>query len=133
MKNTLIKVSDNIVSNNNTITPYINSLTQYIPTGVNMCNAPLMWQQGYTGEGVKIAILDSGCILHQDLRGNIIGGKNFTSEGNSDNYNELFQDFVDAQQERLCIAKQRRDIMKKKAMESTEKLKEVFSYVQVPF
>lgn len=91
MKNTPIKLLDNleIKATNETLNAYIKTQDSYIPTGVNMINAPLMWNKGYTGDGVKVAILDSGCIQHPDLINNIIGGKNFTSEGSETDYNDL--------------------------------------------
>ena len=92
MKNTPIKLLDNleIKATSETLNAYIKTQDNYIPTGVNMINAPLMWNKGYTGEGVKIAILDSGYTSHPDLDKNIIGGKNFTSEdgGNPNIYND---------------------------------------------
>ena len=91
MKNTPIKLLDNleIKATNETLNAYIKTQDNYIPTGVNMINAPLMWNKGYTGDGVKVAILDSGCIQHPDLINNIIGGKNFTTEGSETDYNDL--------------------------------------------
>ena len=91
MKNTPIKLLDNleIKATNEELNAYIKTQDNYIPTGVNMINAPLMWNKGYTGDGVKVAILDSGCIQHPDLINNIIGGKNFTSEGSETDYNDL--------------------------------------------
>ena len=91
MKNIPIKLLDyTIQAQNEYLNNYINTQNGYIPTGVNMCNAPLFWINGYTGEGVKIAILDSGYTSHPDLDKNIIGGKNFTSEdgGNPNIYND---------------------------------------------
>lgn len=37
---------------------------------------------------MKIAIIDSGCFPHQDLREKLLYGKNFTFEGNSQNTND---------------------------------------------
>ncbi|MCC3867057.1 S8 family peptidase [Terrisporobacter mayombei] len=63
----------------------ITSDKDYIPDGVNMINAPFMWSKGITGKNVKIAVIDSGCdITHKDLQNRIIGGRNFTTEDNSD-------------------------------------------------
>ena len=92
MKNTPIKLLDNleIKATSETLNAYIKTQDNYIPTGVNMINAPLMWNKGYTGEGVKIAILDSGYTSHPDLDKNIIGGRNFTTEdgGNPNIFND---------------------------------------------
>lgn len=53
-----------------------------IPRGVQYINAPEQWQQGRTGKGVVIAVIDTGVDYnHPDLRENIIGGKDFTGKG----------------------------------------------------
>ena len=62
-----------------------------IPDGVSMINAPFMWSKNITGKNVKIAVIDAGCDLaHKDLKNNIIGGRNFTSDDNK-NIN-IYQD-----------------------------------------
>lgn len=95
MKNTEVKLialdnKDNEKSNK-ILTEYILTQNGHIPMGVNMINAPILWQQGYRGEGITIAIIDSGCYMHSDLKNNIIGGKNFTTEDNSDA--NIFEDY----------------------------------------
>jgi major intracellular serine protease len=56
-----------------------------IPYGVRMLEAPSLWEQGIDGEGVVVAILDTGCdINHPDLAPQVIGGRNFTRDNNSD-------------------------------------------------
>ena len=58
---------------------------EYVPEGVNMINAPFMWDKGFTGKDVKIAVIDSGCdMTNQDLKDRIVGGRNFTDEDNGD-------------------------------------------------
>lgn len=60
-----------------------------IPYGVKMHQAPFIWGQGEEGEGIVVAVLDTGCdIHHDDLKHNIIGGRNFTSEGTPTNYED---------------------------------------------
>lgn len=50
---------------------------QIIPWGVEASNAPLYWSQGYTGENIKIAVMDTGVDpSHPDLKGNIQEGFN---------------------------------------------------------
>ena len=60
-----------------------------IPYGVRLLQAPDVWEQSKKGEGVVVAILDTGVDRdHPDLKENIIDGKNFTPEGNSDDYTD---------------------------------------------
>ncbi|MGE9752332.1 S8 family peptidase [Bacillus inaquosorum] len=58
---------------------------EIIPEGVRMIGAPEMWEKENKGQGVVIAVLDSGCdTRHPDLQDRIIGGHNFTIEGEND-------------------------------------------------
>lgn len=64
-----------------------------IPWGIKATNAPEMWKRGFRGEGVVIAILDTGCDLeHPDLKDRIIGGRNFTTDyqANPDNFSDNY-------------------------------------------
>ncbi|MGL6105075.1 S8 family peptidase [Romboutsia sp.] len=62
----------------------VTDLAYTIPYGVNLINAPAIWNKGYTGKGVTIAIIDTGCdTKHPALSGSIIGGKNFTTDDKS--------------------------------------------------
>ncbi|MEU4392953.1 S8 family serine peptidase [Kribbella sp. NPDC023855] len=48
---------------------------------VPQIGAPAAWQSGYTGKGVKIAVLDSGIdSTHPDLAGQVTASANFTDE-----------------------------------------------------
>lgn len=52
-----------------------------IPDGINIIGAPRFWKNGRKGEGIVIAIIDTGCdISHPDLKDRIIGVKNFTND-----------------------------------------------------
>ena len=65
--------------------------THEIPTGVSMHQAPEIWADGEKGEGIVVAVLDTGIDKnHPDLKDNIIGGRNFTHEnwGKADAYDD---------------------------------------------
>ena len=65
--------------------------TTEVPQGVELIQAPYFWTKS-RGQGIKIAILDTGCdINHPDLKGRIIGGRNFTDDDNGDENN--FSDY----------------------------------------
>ncbi|WP_071459687.1 S8 family peptidase [Bacillus massilinigeriensis] len=67
------------------------SLANEIPKGVELIQAPELWDQS-KGKDVKIAVLDTGIdTKHPDLRDRIISGRNFTDDdkGNPD----IFEDY----------------------------------------
>lgn len=87
MKDIQAKISDFTVEikGNNELNNYISTQKEYIPSNINLISAPILWNQGYTGKDVKIAVIDTGCCTtHPDLKDNIIGGRNFTVEDNGD-------------------------------------------------
>lgn len=56
-----------------------------VPAGVDMMAAPYMWDMGYRGQGVNIAIFDTGVDAnHPDLKDRIVDGFNFTTDYNRD-------------------------------------------------
>ncbi|NGP46488.1 S8 family peptidase [Bacillaceae bacterium SIJ1] len=58
-----------------------------VPVNIQAIGAPDWWKQGFTGKQVVIAVFDTGCMSnHPDLRGAVIGGRNFTSEGRPDQW-----------------------------------------------
>ncbi|MFB4166948.1 S8 family peptidase [Virgibacillus sp. JSM 102003] len=62
-----------------------------IPEGVTMIQAPDAWEEAEKGHGNVVAIIDTGCqVDHPDLKGQIIDGRNFTSDynGDKDNYDD---------------------------------------------
>ncbi|MDF2588391.1 MAG: intracellular serine protease [Anaerocolumna sp.] len=71
-----------------TIQKIMKNVTE-IPQGVDMVHAPALWEQSKKGQGVVIAVLDTGCqIDHPELQDRIVGGKNFTKDynGNTSNF-----------------------------------------------
>ncbi|HLS09869.1 S8 family peptidase [Lentibacillus sp.] len=60
-----------------------------IPQGVQMIQAPDVWEQSDEGSGNVIAIIDTGCdTSHPDLSGQVIDGKNFTNDGDGTQYGD---------------------------------------------
>lgn len=87
MKDIQVKISDfNVeIKGNNELNNYILTQQGYVLPNITLINVPMMWSENYTGNGVKIAVIDTGCCTtHPDLKNNIIGGRNFTSEDNGD-------------------------------------------------
>lgn len=55
-----------------------------IPTGIDLVEAPMLWSEADQGSGNVIAVIDTGCQAHPDLRSRIIGGRNFTDDFRGD-------------------------------------------------
>jgi major intracellular serine protease len=56
-----------------------------IPVNILSTGVQTKWKRGYSGKGIVVAVLDSGCQTnHPDLQERIIGGYNFTAENNGD-------------------------------------------------
>src|SRR5919199_2970716 len=63
--------------------------------GLDMINAPEVWAQGYTGQGVVVAVVDSGVdYTHPDLDGNIWVNSDEIAGDGVDNDNNGFVDDV---------------------------------------
>jgi major intracellular serine protease len=60
-----------------------------IPFGVLQLGAPEIWAEGEKGKGIVVAICDTGIDRnHPDLADQIIGGRNFTNEGSTDDFGD---------------------------------------------
>ncbi|MEH7226681.1 S8 family peptidase [Bacillus sp. JJ1566] len=65
--------------------------TNETPEGVQLVQAPSLWEDSSQGEGIVIAVIDTGIdISHPDLRDRIIAGRNFTTDYNGDS--DVFED-----------------------------------------
>ena len=66
-------------------------MVQVVPKGIELIAAPEMWENA-KGEGITVAILDTGCdVTHPDLSERIIGGRNFT--GDDDGQPDVYIDY----------------------------------------
>ncbi|MBI4064280.1 MAG: S8 family peptidase [Elusimicrobia bacterium] len=84
---TVESVSDNsligLVPGIESIAGFTEPKGQEVPWGVARINSPEAWKQAQ-GRGVKVCIIDSGADLqHQDLKGNVVGGANFSVDGST--------------------------------------------------
>jgi minor extracellular protease Epr len=59
-------------------------LRDRVDWGAHLIGAPKAWKEGLTGEGVRIAILDTGGCWHPDLRAGIAEIEDFTGTGGAD-------------------------------------------------
>lgn len=60
----------------------ITSVSEIQDWGLRALNIPLLWQHT-CGQGIKVAVLDTGCIdTHPDLQGRIVAAKDFTHSAN---------------------------------------------------
>lgn len=59
--------------------------TNETPEGIQLVQAPAIWEKSNQGEGIVIAVIDTGADTdHPDLKDRIIGGRNFTTDHNGD-------------------------------------------------
>lgn len=65
--------------------------TSETPKGVDLIKAPSIWEDSNHGEGIVIAVIDTGIETdHPDLKDQIIDGYNFTSDYDGDS--NIFED-----------------------------------------
>lgn len=67
------------------LVPYVTNNTlpeaKETPEGIRLIKAPELWSKGFTGKGLTVAVLDTGCdISHPDLTDQVIGTRNFTDD-----------------------------------------------------
>ena len=56
----------------------------------DLIKAKRLQDKGYSGKGVTVAIIDTGCEkTHPMLKGRIVGGRNYTNEGTSKDFTDL--------------------------------------------
>lgn len=60
--------------------------TTFSNWGVSDVNAPASWQSGFTGKGVKVAVIDTGAATHSDL--SITGGTNVISGATTTSFSD---------------------------------------------
>jgi major intracellular serine protease len=68
------------------ITPsYITTQKETYNYGIDTMNVRKMWEKSITGKNINVAVIDSGCdVEHEELKGAIIGTRNFTEDDNGD-------------------------------------------------
>lgn len=58
-----------------------------LDVSVPLVGAPTAWERGWTGEGVKVAVLDTGISsTHPDLKGKIDASKNFSDAADTEDH-----------------------------------------------
>ncbi|GKU24950.1 chitobiase/beta-hexosaminidase C-terminal domain-containing protein [Clostridium folliculivorans] len=60
--------------------------TTFSNWGVSDVNAPASWQSGFTGKGIKVAVIDTGAATHSDL--SITGGTNVISGSTTTSFSD---------------------------------------------
>lgn len=71
----------------------VDEIPEFLSYGVDQCQVPLIWDTGEKGEGIVIAIIDTGIDRnHSDLKDSIIGGKNFLVDAANYPSEDDFQD-----------------------------------------
>ena len=72
---------------NVTYDPYLYDSSQYYQWAHEYIGTEYVWAKGYRGQGVRVAILDTGLNeAHEDIDDNVIGGKDFSGGSISENH-----------------------------------------------
>jgi major intracellular serine protease len=67
----------------------IEANAEVLPYGIKQIDAPSVWATGEKGQGIVVAILDTGIdTTHPDLQGRIIDGRNFTDDGSPEDFTD---------------------------------------------
>lgn len=61
----------------------------YMSDAVKLTNCQVLHEEGFYGEGMRICVIDTGSSTHNFTKENILCGKNFTTEGNVEDYIDL--------------------------------------------
>jgi subtilisin family serine protease len=65
-----------------TVESVITTLAQSIPWGIANNNVPDTWKETQ-GEGIRVAVLDTGTTSHPDLEGAVVASRDFTGGGDA--------------------------------------------------
>lgn len=61
----------------------------FVGYGIKLTNCEQLHNQGFYGEGMRVCVIDTGYSVHDFTKDNILCGKNFTNEGNADDYTDF--------------------------------------------
>lgn len=61
----------------------------FVADGIKLTNCEQLHKEGFYGEGMRICVIDSGYDTHDFTKENVLCGKNFTNEGNVDDYKDF--------------------------------------------
>lgn len=83
MKDPIVKLLSHTVDTNTT-----SATSLKVSYDVSETRAPSLWEKGHFGQGIHVAVLDTGITRsHPEFQGAIVRGKNFTTDYNSDHEN----------------------------------------------
>lgn len=66
----------------NTVRATIQGLSGYVTSGIWSMGAPVLWSQGFQGEGIKIGVIDTGIdTSHPDFAGRVLWRRDYVNDG----------------------------------------------------